>query len=77
MELREETYLIKGTSLYHRIYGHCRLKWVWPDKFCFIIDNKEKPKKLGATADAYGRIVDGKLFEWNANEEITVLGKNE
>lgn len=73
MKLREETYLIKGTSLHHRVYGHCRLKWLGPDKFSFIIDNKEEPKKLGSPEDGYGRVIDGKLFEWNDNEEITVL----
>ena len=71
MELSEETWLRKGTPLYHRVYGRCRLKWLETDKFCYII-NKEK-NKAGCPADGWGRIVEGRLLEWDTDHEIGVL----
>lgn len=72
MKLREETWIRKGTSLHHPVFGHCRVKWVEGDKFSYIIDTNRK-KKVGESADAWGRIVDGKCLEWNSDDEILVV----
>lgn len=65
--LKEEGSYSKGTELSSLRFGPCRVCNVYDDKVSIIFGNK--PVK--STADAWCRVVNGSLLEWDSDLKLS------
>lgn len=72
MKLQEEPqFYSKGSLLYSRVLGYCRVKYIYENLNQIAVIFNHKP--YGSCADAYLKYIDGKIYDFNGGEEVMVI----